>query len=68
MGWLARRRPRDTRATAWLFPAAAVGGAVIPGGIGFLLGWVGLGWTPLVLAAVAAGTLVAFGLAARSRG
>jgi len=68
VGWLARRRPRDTRATAWLFPAAAVGGAVIPGGIGFLLGWVGLGWTPLVLAAVAAGTLVAFGLAARSRG
>ena len=41
---------------------------MIPGGIGFLLGRVGLGWTPLVLAAVAAGTLAIFGLAARSRG
>ncbi len=68
VAWLAHRRPRDTRATAWLFPAAAIGGAIIPGGIGVLLGRAGLSWTPMVLAVVAASTLGAFGLAARSRG
>lgn len=68
VAWLARRRPRDARATSWLFPAAMLGGALIPGAVGLLLGRVGLGWTPVILAVVAAGSLAAFGLAARSRG
>jgi len=68
VAWLARRRPRDAGATSWLFPAAAVGGAVVPAGAGLLMGRVGLGWAPVILAGVAAATLAAFALAARSRG
>jgi fucose permease len=68
VAWLARRRPRDAGATSWLFPAGMVGGAVIPGGIGVLTGRFGLGLAPLLLAAVAAGSLGAFALAARARG
>ena len=66
--WLARRRPRDARATSWLFPATMVGGAAIPGGIGVLIGRFGIGLAPLVLAGVAAASLGAFAVAARLRG
>ena len=65
--WLARRRPRDARATSWLFPATMVGGAAIPGGIGVLIGRFGIGLAPLVLAGVAAASLGAFVVAARLR-
>jgi len=65
--WLARRRPRDARATSWLFPATMVGGAAIPGGIGILIGRFGIGLAPLVLAGVAAASLAAFATAARTR-
>jgi FHS family glucose/mannose:H+ symporter-like MFS transporter len=58
--WLARLRPGDARASAWLFPAAAVGGIVGPGAIGLVIAGFGVGWTPIVLAAVAAGMLLAF--------
>ena len=65
--WLAKLRPDDARATSWLFPAAMVGGAVIPGGIGPVIGRFGVGWAPAVLSLVAAACLVSFSLAARRR-
>ena len=42
--WLARLRPGDSRATSWLFPAAMVGGAVVPGGVGVVIARFGIGW------------------------
>ncbi|HEX7263157.1 MAG TPA: MFS transporter [Candidatus Dormibacteraeota bacterium] len=65
--WLAKLRPDDARATSWLFPAAMVGGAVIPGGIGAVIGRFGIGWAPAVLSLVAAACLISFSLAARRR-
>jgi fucose permease len=65
--WLAKLRPDDARATSWLFPAAMVGGAVIPGGIGAVIGRFGVGWAPAVLSLGAAACLVSFSLAARRR-
>jgi len=65
--WLAKLRPGDARATSWLFPASMVGGAVIPGGIGAVIGRFGIGWAPAVLSLVAVGCLVSFSLAAASR-
>ena len=61
--WLARLRPGDARATSWLFPAASVGGIAGPGAIGLVVARYGVGWAPLVLALVAAGSLSAFWLA-----
>jgi fucose permease len=63
--WLARLRPGDSRATSWLFPAAMVGGAVVPGGVGVVIARFGIGWAPAVLSAVAFGCFGAFALAAR---
>jgi len=65
--WLAKLRPGDSRATSWMFPATMVGGGVIPPAIGVAIAWVGIGWAPAVLSAVAVVTLAAFLLAA-SRG
>lgn len=65
--WLAKLRPGDSDATSWLFPAAMVGGAVIPGGIGAVIARFGVGVAPAVLAIVAVGALVAFSVAARFR-
>jgi FHS family glucose/mannose:H+ symporter-like MFS transporter len=65
--WLAKLRPDDARATSWLFPAAMVGGAVIPGGVGAVIGRFGIGWAPAVLSLVAAACLVSFSLAGRRR-
>ena len=65
--WLARLRPGDARATSWLYPAAAVGGAFGPGAIGLVIAGFGLGAAPLVLAMVAVGMVSAFALAARLR-
>jgi MFS transporter, FHS family, glucose/mannose:H+ symporter len=64
--WLARLRPGDSRATAWLFPAASVGGTLGPGAIGLVIGGFGLFWTPVVLAAVAATMAACFFVARRS--
>jgi FHS family glucose/mannose:H+ symporter-like MFS transporter len=61
--WLAKLRPGDARATAWLFPASMVGGAVIPGGIGAVIARFGIGWAPLVLSVVAVACLASFSLA-----
>ena len=58
--WLARLRPGDARAGSWLFPATAVGGITGPGAIGLVVAGFGVGWTPLVLAAIAAVMLLAF--------
>lgn len=66
LAWVARLNPGNPRATAWLFPAAMLGG-VIPTGIGVLLATLGTAWAPAVLAAVAAGCLAAFTAAARHR-
>ena len=63
--WLAKLLPGDARATAWLFPAAMLGGVFIPAGVGIVIARFGLGATPAVLSVVALGTFVAFGLAAR---
>jgi FHS family glucose/mannose:H+ symporter-like MFS transporter len=64
--WLARTRPGDARATSWLFPAAMVGGIAGPGAIGLVIAQFGLSWAPLVLFAVATGTLATFWLASTS--
>jgi MFS transporter, FHS family, glucose/mannose:H+ symporter len=65
--WLAKLRPGDPRATSWLFPAAMVGGALLPAGVGVAIGQIGIGAAPAVIAAVAIGTLAAFALATRYR-
>ena len=65
--WLAKLRPGDSRATSWMFPATMVGGGVIPPAIGIAIAWLGIGWAPAVLSAVAVVSLAAFLLAA-SRG
>jgi fucose permease len=62
--WLAKLRPGDARATAWLFPASMLGGAIIPGGVGAVIGRFGIGLTPAVLSVVALGCLASFYLAA----
>src|SRR2546427_219994 len=49
--WLAKRRPGDSRATSWLFPAAAIGGTAGPGLIGPVLAGFALSRGPVVLAA-----------------
>lgn len=64
--WLAKLRPGDARATSWLFPAAMVGGAVIPSGVGVVIAQIGIAAAPGVVAAVAVGMLAAFMLAGRS--
>lgn len=63
--WLAKLRPGDSRATAWLYPAASVGGALGPGAIGIVIAEAGVAWAPAVLAVVAAGMYVAFVAASR---
>lgn len=65
--WLAKLRPGDSRATSWLFPAAMLGGVIVPGGIGVVIARFGIGWAPAVLSALAMGTLGAFLLANGSR-
>ena len=63
--WLAKLRPGDSRATAWLYPAASLGGIVGPGAIGLVVAGVGVGSAPIVLGVVATGMLLAFWLANR---
>ena len=63
IAWLVKLRPGDSRSTSWLFPASMVGGVVIPAGIGFAVAWLGIGWAPAILSAVAICTLAAFALA-----
>lgn len=58
--WLAKLNPGNPRATAWLFPASGLGGAVLPAGVGAAISIVGVVWTPLVLAAIAVASLAAF--------
>jgi fucose permease len=65
--WLARLRPGDAHATAWLYPATAVGGIVGPGVIALVISRAGVGWTPVVLAVVAAAMLATFLYAAFRR-
>jgi FHS family glucose/mannose:H+ symporter-like MFS transporter len=65
--WLARLMPADARATSWLFPAAMLGGAAIPGGIGFAIAQTGIASAPAVLSAVALGTFIVFALVTRSK-
>lgn len=63
--WLAKLRPADSRATAWLYPAASIGGIVGPGTIALVVGRVGVGWVPEVLALVAAAMFAVFLLASK---
>ena len=63
--WLAKMQPGDSRATAWLYPAASVGGVVGPGAIGIVIAQAGVGWAPAVLAVVAAAMYGAFMAASR---
>ena len=65
--WLAKLRPGDARVTSWLFPASMLGGAIIPGGIGAVIAWFGIGVAPAVLSLVAVGCVASFSLAARHR-
>ena len=64
--WLSRLRPGDSRATAWLYPAASIGGVTGPGVIALVIAGVGVEWTPAVLDVVAAAMLFAFWRAAVS--
>jgi len=64
LAWLAKLRPGDSRATSWMFPATMVGGGVVPPAIGIAIAWLGIGWAPAVLSAVAVVSLAAFLLAA----
>jgi fucose permease len=61
--WLAKLRPGDSRATSWMFPAIMVGGGIVPPAIGVAIAWLGIGWAPAVLSAVASLGLAAFVLA-----
>jgi MFS transporter, FHS family, glucose/mannose:H+ symporter len=63
--WLAKLRPGDSRATAWLYPAASVGGSAGPGVIGLVIAHEGVGAAPAVLAVVAAAMFGAFFVASR---
>lgn len=63
--WLAKLRSGDSRATAWLYPAAAVGGAFGPGVIGLVVAQAGVGWAPAVLATFALGMFATFVAASR---
>ncbi|HSS61520.1 MAG TPA: MFS transporter [Candidatus Limnocylindrales bacterium] len=63
--WLAKLRPGDSRATSWLFPAAAIGGTFGPGAIGIVVAGFGVSWAPLVLALLGIAMTVAFWLANR---
>jgi hypothetical protein len=63
--WLARLRPGDSRATAWLYPAASVGGVMGPGAIGIVIAQAGVLWAPAVLAIVGASMYGAFVAASR---
>ena len=65
--WLARLRPGDSRATAWLYPAASVGGVIGPGLIGIVIAQAGVALAPLVLAGVATAMSAAFVVAAVRR-
>ena len=65
IAWLAKLRPGDARATAWLYPAASVGGTLGPGAIGVVVGTLGISWTPAVLAAIAVLMTVAFAAVTR---
>jgi fucose permease len=67
LAWLARLNPGNPRATAWLFPAVMLGGALIPTGLGVVIAGLGTPWAPAVLAAVATGCLAAFAAAGRHR-
>jgi MFS transporter, FHS family, glucose/mannose:H+ symporter len=63
--WLARKNPGDSRASAWVFPAAAIGGTVGPGLIGVVIAQAGIAWAPAVLTMVAIATAATFAAAAR---
>jgi MFS transporter, FHS family, glucose/mannose:H+ symporter len=63
--WLARLRPGDSRATAWLYPAASIGGTIGPGVIGVVIAHAGVGWAPTVLALAALGMFAMFFVASR---
>ena len=65
--WLAKLRPGDSRATAWLYPAASIGGTFGPGLIGVVIALAGVGWAPGVLALVALVMLGAFVVASTRR-
>jgi MFS transporter, FHS family, glucose/mannose:H+ symporter len=63
--WLAKRSPGDSRASAWVFPAAAIGGTFGPGLIGVVIAGAGIAWAPAVLAVVAIAMVATFAAAAR---
>lgn len=65
--WLSKLRPGDSRVTAWLYPAASIGGITGPGAIALVIGRAGLEWTPVVLAVVAGGMFATFLYAAVRR-
>lgn len=66
--WLSKLRPGDARATSWLYPAAAIGGALGPGAIGIAVAGFGVSATPLVLALIGVGMSIAFWYANRFAG
>jgi MFS transporter, FHS family, glucose/mannose:H+ symporter len=63
--WLAKKNPGDSRASAWVFPAASVGGTFGPGLIGVVIAQAGIAWAPAVLAVVAVAMVATFAAAAR---
>ncbi len=65
ISWMARLSAGDSRATAWLFPAASIGGSLGPGTIGVVIAAAGVAWAPSVLALVALAMFAAFLVASR---
>jgi FHS family glucose/mannose:H+ symporter-like MFS transporter len=63
--WLAKLRPRDLRATSWLFPTSMIGGAAGPAAIGLLVAQSGVGRAPIVLTVIAVLMVIGFAAAAR---
>jgi FHS family glucose/mannose:H+ symporter-like MFS transporter len=67
VAWLARLDPGNPRNTSWLLVGSMLGGALFPPAVGAVIVRFGPTRTPVVLALLAAGSLVAFSAAARRR-
>jgi FHS family glucose/mannose:H+ symporter-like MFS transporter len=65
--WLAQLNPGNPRSTSWVLVAALVGGVLFPPVVGAVIERSGATRAPVVLAAVAVGSLAAFLAAARYR-
>jgi fucose permease len=66
VAWLAHRDPGNPRSTSWLLVGSMLGGALFPPAVGVVIARFGAASSPVVLALLAAGSLAAFSVAART--